>query len=204
MIKAIALSTILALSATAVMAAPQRFTLDSEHTTVAFLVEHVGYAKTLGHFQDVSGSFTYDDETKQVSDVTITAKTDSVQTNHKARDKHLRSKDFLNVRDLCVIWGANVSQHPDMRFTADGTTVQSDGSADLAGNLQLLAETRPLVLSVSLNKADKYPFGHKKFTLGVSARGELQRSDYGMDYGVANALVGDTVELIIEIEANQE
>ncbi len=193
MIKAIALSTILALSATAVMAAPQRFTLDSEHTTVAFLVEHVGYAKTLGHFQDVSGSFTYDDETKQVSDVTITAKTDSVQTNHKARDKHLRSKDFLNVR-----------QHPDMRFTADGTTVQSDGSADLAGNLQLLAETRPLVLSVSLNKADKYPFGHKKFTLGVSARGELQRSDYGMDYGVANALVGDTVELIIEIEANQE
>ncbi len=147
----------------------------------------------LGHFQDVSGSFTYDDETQQVSDVTITAKTDSVQTNHEARDKHLRSKDFLNVK-----------QYPDMTFTADGTTLQADGSADLTGNLQLLAETRPLVLSVSLNKAERYPFGHKKFTLGVSARGALQRSDYGMDYGVANALVGDTVDLIIEIEANQE
>ena len=53
-------------------------------------------------------------------------------------------------------------------------------------------------------RPEKYPFGHKKFTLGVSGRGALQRSDYGMDYGVANALVGDTVELIIEIEANQE
>ncbi len=193
MIKALALSTVLALSATSVLAAPQRYLLDPEHTTVAFLVEHVGYAKTLGHFQDVSGGFTYDDETRRVSDVTITAKTDSVQTNHQARDKHVRSKDFLNVK-----------KHPEMIFTADGTSLQEDGSADLAGNLQLLAETRPLMLSVSLNKAEKYPFGHKKFTLGVSARATLQRSDYGMEYGVANALVGDTVELIIEIEANQE
>lgn len=193
MIKTSTLSIVLALFATASMAAPQRYTLDPEHTTVAFLVEHVGYAKTLGYFQDVSGGFTYDDETGQVSDVTITAKTDSVQTNHEARDKHLRSKDFLNVR-----------QFPEMIFTADGSTYQAEGSAALTGDLQLLAETRPLTLSVSLNKAEKYPFGHKKFTLGVSARAELQRSDYGMAYGVANALVGDTVELIIEIEANQE
>lgn len=193
MIKTSTLSIVLALFATASMAAPQRYTLDPEHTTVAFLVEHVGYAKTLGYFQDVSGGFTYDDETGQVSDVTITAKTDSVQTNHEARDKHLRSKDFLNVR-----------QYPEMIFTADGSTYQAEGSAALTGDLQLLAETRPLTLSVSLNKAEKYPFGHKKFTLGVSARAELQRSDYGMAYGVANALVGDTVELIIEIEANQE
>lgn len=193
MIKAVAIATFLAVSATSTMAAPQQYTLDPEHTTVAFLVEHAGYAKTLGHFQDVSGSFTYDEETRQVSAVTITAETDSVQTNHEARDKHLRSKDFLNVE-----------KYPDMIFTADGAVVQDDGSADLPGMLQLLAETRPLVLSVSLNKAEKYAFGHKKFTLGVSARAVLQRSDYGMQYGVANALVGDTVELIIEIEANQE
>ncbi len=193
MIKAIALSTVLALSATAAMAAPQRYTLDPEHTTVAFLIEHVGYAKTLGLFSEVSGGFIFDDETQQVSDVTIAVKTDSVQTDNEARDKHVRSKDFLSVK-----------KYPEMIFTADGTSLQEDGSADLPGNLQLLAETRPLVLSVSLNKAQKYPFGHKKFTLGVSARGALQRSDYGMEYGVANVLVGDSIELIIEIEANQE
>lgn len=193
MIKTFALSTVLALSTTVAMAAPQRYTLDPEHTTVAFLIEHVGYARTLGQFSGVSGGFTYDDETQQVSDVTITVKTDSVQTDNKARDKHVRSKDFLSVK-----------KYPEMIFTADGASLQEDGSTDLSGNLQLLAETRPLVLSVSLNKAEKYPFGHKKFTLGVSARGALQRSDYGMEYGVANALVGDAIELIIEIEANQE
>lgn len=170
MIKAFALSTVLALFAASAMAAPERYTLDPEHTTVAFLIEHVGYAKTLGRFSGVSGGFTFDDETQQVSDVTITVKTDSMQTDNKARDKHVRSKDFLNVR-----------KHPEMIFTADGAPLQADGSANLTGNLQLLAETRPLVLSVSLNKADKYPFGHKKFTLGVSARGSLQRSAYGMN-----------------------
>ncbi len=55
MIKAFALSTVLALSTTAVMAAPQRYTLDPEHTTVAFLVEHVGYAKTLGSLSGCVG-----------------------------------------------------------------------------------------------------------------------------------------------------
>ncbi len=175
------------------MAAGQQYSLDSEHTTVAFMIEHVGYAKTLGYFSDVSGSFTYDAQSGQLSDVVITVKTDSVQSDNEARDKHVRGKDFLNTK-----------QFPEMRFTASDVLVQPEGSTEIDGQLQLLGKSLPLTLTATLNKADKYPFGHKLFTLGVSARGELQRSDYGMDYGVANALVGDTVELIIETEANQQ
>lgn len=181
------------LASSPLLAAAQRYTLDPAHTTVAFLVEHVGYAKTLGYFSDVSGSFAYDQETGQVSEVVITVKTASLQSAHDARDKHVRGKDFLNTK-----------KHPSMEFTAAQASVQGDGVAEVAGELRLLGQKRPLTLSARLNKAEKYPFGHKKFTLGISARGELQRSDYGMDYGVANALVGDTVELIIETEANQE
>lgn len=197
MFRILTLSTLLGLSAalasSPVLAAAQRYTLDSAHTTVAFLVEHVGYAKTLGYFSDVSGSFSYDQETGQLSDVAISVKTASVQTDDKARDKHVRSKDFLNT-----------GNHPEMTFTAAEATVPDTGETELVGELQLLGKTLPLSLSVVLNKAEKYPFGHKKFTLGVSGRGELQRSDYGMDYGVANALVGDTIELIIETEANRQ
>ena len=195
--KALVLSSMLGLSATLgsspLLAAAQQYSLDPEHTTVAFLIEHVGYAKTLGYFSDVSGTFTYDDETGQLSDVVITVQTDSVQSDNKARDKHVRSKDFLNTKKF-----------PEMTFTASDANVQGDGTTEIAGELQLLGKSQALSLSATLNKADKYPFGHKKFTLGVSARGELQRSDYGMDYGVANALVGDSVELIIETEANQQ
>jgi polyisoprenoid-binding protein YceI len=39
--------------------------------------------------------------------------------------------------------------------------------------------------------------------MGVSARGMLKRSEFGMAYGVEGGLVGDEVEIIIEIEARE-
>ena len=37
--------------------------------------------------------------------------------------------------------------------------------------------------------------------VGVSARGVVKRSMYGMMYAVENGWVGDEIELILEIEA---
>ena len=37
----------------------------------------------------------------------------------------------------------------------------------------------------------------------MSARGTLKRSEFGMTYGVADDLVGDDVEILIEIEARR-
>jgi len=192
MFKKLAFTLCLALGASPVFAAAERYTLDPAHTTLAFLIEHIGYAKTLGQFSGVTGSFNYDVDTQEVSDVSIVVDTNSVNSAHEARDKHVRSKDFLNVK-----------KHPTMIFSAASATL-TDNAGEIAGELELLGQSLPLTLSVTLNKADNYPFGHKKFTLGVSARGNVQRSMYGMDYGVANAIVGDNVELIIEIEALKE
>lgn len=181
------------LSSPLALAAPERYELDPEHATVAFLVEHVGYARTLGRFTSSSGSFVWDGDTRTLSELVVTVDTASVATDHKARDKHVRSKDFLSVK-----------KHPTMVFEMDGDQVIPEGPATVAGQLTLRGESRPLMLAVTLNKSDKYPFGHKKQTLGVSVAGTLARSDYGMSYGVANGLVGDDVDLIIEVEANRE
>jgi polyisoprenoid-binding protein YceI len=58
-----------------------------------------------------------------------------------------------------------------------------------------------VTLEVSLNKAATYPFGHRKHTLGISARTSLLRSQWGMSYGVKNGMVGDEVLLSFEFEA---
>ncbi|MCB5200717.1 YceI family protein [Loktanella sp. TSTF-M6] len=176
-----------------VSAEPARFELDPAHTTIAFLVDHVGYAATLGLFAEVSGGFTYDTETQELSDLEVTVRTQSVETLNDARDEHVRSGDFLAVAD-----------HPDMVFTADGGVPSDATSGTVTGDLTLLGQTHPLTLDVTLNKAEAYPFGHGRFTLGISARGSLQRSQWGMVYGVDNGLVGDTVTLIIETEAMRE
>lgn len=193
MIKKLVICLCIGLFTSPVFAAAERYTLDPTHATVAFLIDHVGYAKTLGSFTDVAGSFSYDADSGQITDVSIVVQTASVNTAHEARDKHVKSKDFLSVK-----------KHPEMIFTASSAILNADGQVNLEGNLQLLGQSQPLVLTATLNKSEKYPFGHKSFTLGVSARGSLQRSAYGMSYGVANALVGDAIELIIEVEANQD
>ncbi|MEM8822109.1 MAG: YceI family protein [Pseudomonadota bacterium] len=171
-------------------AQPQRYELDPAHTVVSFMIGHVGYSDTLGIFGEVEGSFTYDMETQQLSDLEVRVATPSVNTFNRARDRHVRNGDFLNV-----------SRFPTMTFTAAGGQPRNASSGTVTGNLTLLGVTRPLTLDVTLNKAAQYPFGHRRFTLGISARGSLDRSDFGMQYGVANGLVGDQVDIIIETEA---
>lgn len=171
-------------------AEPQKFELDPAHTTVAFLVMHVGYAKTLGVFREVSGSFVYDAEAQTLSDLEVTVNPASVWTNNDRRDEHVRDDDFLDVED-----------HAKITFTATDAEVTGERSGTVTGDLTVLGTTRPVTLEVTLNKDAVYPFGHEKRTVGVSARGSVMRSDFGMDYAVANGLVGDEVELIVEMEA---
>ena len=61
-----------------------------------------------------------------------------------------------------------------------------------------------VVLDVTLNKAATYPFGHRKHTLGISARTTIERSRWGMDYGISRGMVGDAVELCFELEAMRD
>lgn len=70
----------------------------------------------------------------------------------------------------------------------------------LIGDLTLRGQTHPIELDVTLNRIADYPFGHERETVGISARGTIDRSTWGMTYGVP-AMVGDEVELIIEAEA---
>lgn len=178
--------------AAVVSAEPARYELDPEHLTIAFLVEHIGYAKTLGTFRDATGELTFDDETGALSAVRIVVATESVDTAHEARDGHLRSADFLDS-----------ARHPQMTFTAASAQRTGERTYLVRGELTLLGKRAPLTLEATWNKTAPYPIGPGTVVLGVSARGQLKRSDFGMDYGIANGLVGDDVELLIELEARR-
>lgn len=190
MLKALAAVLVLALSTASAAAEPRTYKLDPDHTTIAFLVDHLGFSRILGRFFNMEGGFTYDEATQTLSDLRVTVHTDNVYSAHKGRDEHVRGKDFLDTK-----------RHPQMVFTADGGTPEGPSHGKVTGQLTLLGVTRPLTLDVTLNKSDVYPFGHSRHTLGISARGSLDRSEYGMTYGIAAGMVGDTVDIIIETEA---
>ncbi|MGM0536233.1 MAG: YceI family protein [Pseudomonadota bacterium] len=185
------LSVAMAMLSTRIASAePHTYEIDPEHFSIGFLTEHVGYADTLGMFLEGRGEFVYDEQTRQLHAGTVEIATDSVFTNHEARDDHLRSDDFLDA-----------SRHATIVFEATGFEAHSDRQGTLEGDLTLLGETRPVTLAVTLNKADAYPFGHGQHTLGLSARTTIARSDWGMTYGVDDGMVGDEVELLLELEA---
>jgi len=175
-------------------AAPATYRIDPEHFSIAFLVQHIGYEKLIGQFTQASGEFVYDEQTKQLRSGSVEVRAASVATHHGPRDAHVRGGDFLDA-----------DKHPLIRFVA--TEYRSDDHSGrepggiLRGDLTMLGETHPVELEVRLNKAAPYPFGHRKHTLGVSARAKIQRSRWGMTYGVANGMVGDEVELWFEFEA---
>jgi polyisoprenoid-binding protein YceI len=109
----------------------------------------------------------------------------------------VRDSDFLDAK-----------KHPEIVFEATGFEpgAERDGRLEgkLAGRLTLLGQTHPVVLDVTLNKAATYPFGHRKHTLGISARTTIERSRWGMDYGISRGMVGDAVELRFELEAMRD
>ncbi|WP_299654592.1 YceI family protein [uncultured Tateyamaria sp.] len=181
------LVTTLAATAHADMA---RYELDTEHTAIYFTVDHIGYAKTLGIFTELNGSFKYDADTQELGDVAVTINAGSVNTFNEARDGHVRNADFLHVAD-----------HPEITFVASGGTPGDSTSGTVTGDLTILGVTQPVTLDVKLNKAAAYPFGHKREVLGLSMSATIQRSDFGMSYAVDNGLVGNDVSINIETEA---
>ena len=195
MLAATALAGIL--GAAPAWAEPRSYTIDPDHFAIGFQVDHLGYADVIGLFLKASGRFEYDEAARTLKSGRVVVAADSVFSNHDARDRHVRDSDFLDAK-----------KHPEIVFeaTAFEPGAERDGRLEgkLAGRLTLLGQTHPAVLEVTLNKAATYPFGHRKHTLGISARTTIERSRWGMDYGVSRGMVGDAVELRFELEAMRD
>jgi len=182
----------------AVQAEPARYEIDPDHLSIGFLVDHIGYARTLGMFRKAEGAFSFDEQTGELTNLKVVVDTASVFSNHKKRDEHLRSADFLNSKEF-----------PEMVFTAESARRTGETTFVISGQLELLGKTRPLALEATWNKSAEYPFGGgllegKPYVMGVSAQGRILRSEFGMSYAVDNGWVGDEVELIIEFEARRQ
>lgn len=178
----------------AAQAQPARYEIDPDHLSVAFLVQHLGYARVIGLFQKGSGTFTFDETTATLSDVRLVVEAASAFTHHRKRDNHLRSADFLNAGEFpqIVFKGAKAKRTGERTFVVEG-------------QLELLGKSEPVTFDVTWNKSGPYEMpGDKAYVMGASARGSFRRSRFGMNYGVANGWVGDTVELMVEFEARRK
>ncbi len=170
-------------------AEPRAYLIDPSHFSIVFNAMHIGYAPTWGLFLKGKGGFTFDEETRTLSDLSVEIETASVFSNDERRDGHLRSDDFLAAE-----------AHPTITFTMTEARAETETSGKITGDLTLRGVTRPVTLDVTLNKIGPYPFGGT-YVLGISASTVLKRSEFGSTYALDGGLVGDEVEIRIDLEA---
>ena len=177
-------AAVLLLSAGAASAAEYKIDKQGQHAFVQFRIQHLGYSWLYGTFKDFDGSFTFDEADPSKDKVNVTLNTNSVDTNHAERDKHLRSADFLNV-----------AKFPQATFVSTG--VKKDGDElDITGNLTLNGVTKPVTLEAKKLGEGKDPWGG--YRAGFEAETKIALKDFNIttDLGPAS----QEVELTISVE----
>jgi polyisoprenoid-binding protein YceI len=167
---ALALGTAL-LSAGQAMAADYTIDKEGQHAFIDFKISHLGYSFIHGTFKDWSGTFSFDAAKPEDSKISVDIKTVSVFTNHAERDKHISSKDFLDV-----------ATYPDAKFVSTkvsnvGKNADGKTTADVTGDLTLHGVTKPVVIAAVFNGEGKDPWGG--YRAGFSGTTTIKRSDFG-------------------------
>ena len=155
------------------------------HAFIQFRIKHLGYSWLLGRFNEFTGSFRYNEKNPDASKVEVIIKTDSIDSNHAERDKHLRGEDFLNV-----------AKYPEARFSSTGFKDKGDGTAVLSGNLTLHGVTRPINIDVTHIGHGPDPWGG--YRRGFAGTTILKLADYDITYNLGPA--SREVELFLSVE----
>ncbi len=181
---ALALGTAL-LGAGQAMAADYAIDKQGQHAFVNFKISHLGYSWLYGTFKDFDGSFSFDEKNPEASKVDVTLKTESVDTNHAERDKHIRSADFLNV-----------SKNPTATFKSTSVKSTGQGAADITGDLTLNGVTKPVVIAAKFIGQGDDPWGG--YRAGFEGSTKLKLKDFNIEKDLGPA--SQEVELIISVE----
>jgi polyisoprenoid-binding protein YceI len=184
---AVSFGTIIGNGGRAVAASPaapaegKTYTVDAVHSSIVFKIKHMNASNFYGVFKDSSGSFTLGD----TASVNVTVKADSVDTRNSKRDDHVKSPDFLSVKEFAEI-----------TFTAKDLKKTGDS---FKGSGELTLHGVKKSIEVEIKQTGGGPgMGGKGEIAGIESTFTVKRSDFGMK-GMVGPL-GDEVTLMVAFE----
>jgi polyisoprenoid-binding protein YceI len=170
------------------------YDIDTAHAVAGFKVRHLMLTHVRGHLGPVTGTVSIDEADLSRSRVDVSIDARGLDSREPRRDEHLRSADFLDV-----------ANHPNVTFKSTRVEAPRGVAGDLrvTGDLTIRGVTRPVTLEVeALPPSIKDPWGNAR--RGVSARGRINRKDWGLEWNMAleagGVVVGEEVALEIEAE----
>lgn len=171
----------------ALPAAAEPYKLDKSHATVIFTVGHLGFSTVHGFFRAFDADINFDPNSMEASSVNFTIDAASVDTLWEARDKHVKSKDFLNVE-----------AYPTITFVSKKIVLTSAETATVTGDLTIIGQTHEETFDVVMNKFGPSPFNSALQIAGFKINGVIDRTKYGMGYGAP--AIGGSIGLRVDLE----
>jgi len=166
--------------------------VDPAHSSAAFEVKHMMIATVRGQFREFDGILEAAEDDPSNSRVQGWAKTASVDTGNEERDAHLRSPEFFDVE-----------RYPQITFASTRIEHVEGGIYRVRGDLTIKDVTRPVEMTATVEGAGEDPWGNER--VGVSVRGTIDRTDFGLTWQQKLAggglLVGEKVQVLLDISA---
>jgi polyisoprenoid-binding protein YceI len=163
--------------------------LDASHSSIGFSVKHLMIATVKGSFGKYEVSFSGNED--NLSKASVTAKIDpaSINTGNDQRDGHLKSADFFEAE-----------KYPEITFVGRKIVGDAFGDFKLVGDLTLHGVTKEITLDATFEGRAKDPWGNSR--LGYTAKGKINRTDFGLNWNQAleagGVLVSEEVKIAIE------
>ena len=160
-------------------------TLDPAHASATFWIRHI-VAPVAGRFDAVSGTVAIAPRKPAEGRVAFAVKTDSVDTGVAARDKHLRTAEFLDT-----------AAYPEMRFESSRIVAAGKNLARVTGKLTIKDVTREVTIPVRLLGTKPHPMMPCVDVTGYEAELSINRLDYHVGTGkyFKMGAVGDAADI---------
>lgn len=164
------------------------WSIDATHSSVIFRVLHMGVANFYGRFNSVSGTVTLDDANPSASKVELTIPIESIDTNSKGRDGHLKSPDFFNAKEF-----------PEVKFVSKTVSKAGDKEWKIEGEMTMHGVTKPMTIQARQMGVLE---GKNGKVAGFDVQFTLKRSDFGMTFMLEG--IGDEVAVMAGFECKAQ
>ena len=165
-----------------------KFSLDKDHTSLLFKLNHLGFSTYVGRFNKVDATLDFDPANIEKASMEVIVDMTSIDVNNAAFAEQLRSSDWLDA-----------TQFPQAVFK----TTRYAGSKEknvfaFDGDLTFHGVTKPVTLDVTFHGGGRNMLTRKN-TLGFSAHAAFKRSEFGVGKFTSMG-VGDDITLDINVE----
>ncbi len=165
--------------------AAEIYRIDPDHSAITFKVKHMGIAFVFGRFNNMEGTYAFDDHAPENCFIDVRVKAANIDTGNAKRDNHLRSPDFFDAENF-----------PDIAFKSVFVKKLQESIYEVVGYMTLHGISQFVTVQAAKTGTIQIPGGEVR--TGFETTFTILRSDYGMKYMLGG--VGDKVELTVSVE----